>query len=126
MKMFRSHLLLCSGTGCHASGSLNVKKALVAELLNEALRKRSKSWKPDATVFCAMGPIMVVYPEGVIYMQIKSDDIPELVEEHLVKGRILQRLLYRETDDGRSHSHHAGYPVFRPSRTAGLEESGVD
>lgn len=96
MKMFRSHLLLCGGTGCHASGSLNVKKAIVAELLKRGLAEEIKIVETGCNGFCAMGPIMVVYPEGVIYMQIRQDDIPELVEEHLVKGRILQRLLYRE------------------------------
>ena len=96
MKMFRSHLLLCGGTGCHASGSLNVKKALVAELLKRGISEETKLVETGCNGFCAMGPIMVVYPEGVIYMSIKTDDIPELVEEHLVKGRILQRLLYRE------------------------------
>ena len=89
-------MLLCGGTGCHASGSLNVKKALVAELLKRGLAEEIKIVETGCNGFCAMGPIMVVYPEGVIYMQIKNDDIPELVEEHLVKGRILQRLLYRE------------------------------
>ena len=96
MKMFRSHLLLCGGTGCHASGSLNVKKALVAELMKKGLSDETKLVETGCNGFCAMGPIMVVYPEGVIYMSIKADDIPELVEEHLVKGRVLQRLLYRE------------------------------
>jgi NADH-quinone oxidoreductase subunit F len=96
MKMFRSHLLLCGGTGCHASGSLNVKKALVAELAQRGLSEEIKLVETGCNGFCAMGPIMVVYPEGVIYMSIKAEDIPELVEEHLVKGRVLQRLLYRE------------------------------
>ena len=96
MKMFRSHLLLCGGTGCHASGSLNVKKAIVTELLKQGLAEEIKIVETGCNGFCAMGPIMVVYPEGVIYMQIKQEDVPELVEEHLVKGRILQRLLYRE------------------------------
>ena len=96
MKMFRSHLLLCGGTGCHASGSLNVKKALVAELIKRGLSEEIKLVETGCNGFCAMGPIMVVYPEGVIYMSIKTDDISELVEEHLVKGRVLQRLLYRE------------------------------
>ena len=96
MKMFRSHLLLCGGTGCHASGSLAVKKALVAELLKRGLSEEIKIVETGCNGFCAMGPIMVVYPEGVIYMLIKSEDIPELVEEHLVKGRVLDRLLYRE------------------------------
>jgi NADH-quinone oxidoreductase subunit F len=96
MKIFRSHLLLCGGTGCHASGSLNVKKAIVTELLKRGLAEEIKIVETGCNGFCAMGPIMVVYPEGVIYMQIKQDDIPELVEEHLIKGRVLQRLLYRE------------------------------
>ncbi len=96
MKVFRSHLLLCGGTGCHASGSLNVKKALVAELDKRNLAQEIKLVETGCNGFCAMGPIMVVYPEGVIYMMIKPEDIPELVEEHLVKGRILDRLLYRE------------------------------
>jgi len=96
MKVFRSHLLICGGTGCHASGSLNVKKALVAELIKRKLSEEIKIVETGCNGFCAMGPIMVVYPEGVIYMLIKAEDIPELVEEHLIKGRILERLLYRE------------------------------
>ena len=96
MKVFRSHLLLCGGTGCHASGSLAVKKALLAELDKRGLTQDIKLVETGCNGFCAQGPIMVVYPEGVIYMMIKEEDVPELVEEHLVKGRVLQRLLYRE------------------------------
>jgi len=64
MKMFRSHLLLCGGTGCHASGSLNVKKALVAELLKRGLTDEIKLVETGCNGFCAMGPIMVVYPRA--------------------------------------------------------------
>jgi len=96
MKMFRAHLLLCGGTGCTASGSPEVKKALIAELLKRGLSEEIKLVETGCNGFCALGPIMVVYPEGVIYMSIKPEDIPELVEEHLVKGRVLERLLYRE------------------------------
>ncbi|MDX9821538.1 MAG: NADH-quinone oxidoreductase subunit NuoF, partial [Syntrophales bacterium] len=96
MKVFRSHLLLCGGTGCHASGSMNVKKALLAELDKRGLTQEMKVVETGCNGFCAQGPIMVVYPEGVIYMMIKPEDIPELVEEHFVKGRVLERLLYRE------------------------------
>jgi (2Fe-2S) ferredoxin len=101
MKVFRSHLLLCGGTGCHASGSLLVKKALIAELEKRGLSDEIKLVETGCNGFCAMGPMMVVYPDGIIYVTIKAEDVPELVEEHLVKGRVLQRLLYREpvTDD---------------------------
>jgi len=94
--VFRAHLLLCGGTGCHASGSLAVKKALIAELDKQSLSEEIKIVETGCNGFCALGPIMVVYPEGVIYTLIKPEDIPELVEEHLVKGRLLQRLLYKE------------------------------
>jgi len=73
-----------------------VKKALVAELMKRNLADEIKLVETGCNGFCAQGPIMVVYPEGVIYMMIKPEDVPELVEEHLVKGRILERLLYRE------------------------------
>src|SRR4030042_1159336 len=96
MKVFRSHMLLCGGTGCHSSGSIEVKKALIAELVKRGLAEEIKVVETGCNGFCAMGPIIVVYAEGIIYVMIKPADIPELVEEHLIKGRILQRLLSRE------------------------------
>jgi NADH-quinone oxidoreductase subunit F len=96
MKVFRSHILLCGGTGCHASGSLNVKKALTEELSKRSLSEEIKIVETGCNGFCAMGPIMVIYPEGIIYMLVQPEDVPELVEEHLVKGRPLERLFYKE------------------------------
>ncbi len=96
MKVFRSHLLICGGTGCHASGSLAVKKALVDELDKRGLSEEIKVVETGCNGFCAQGPIMVVYPEGIIYMKIRAEDVPELVEEHFVKGRPLERLFYKE------------------------------
>ena len=96
MKVFRSHLLICGGTGCQSSGSLNVKKALLQEIEKRGLAEEIKVVETGCNGFCALGPIMVVYPESVMYVSIKAADIPELVEEHLIKGRVLERLLYRE------------------------------
>ncbi len=96
MKVFRSHFLICGGTGCHASGTGKVKKALMEEIDKRGLSKDVKIVETGCNGFCALGPIMVAYPEGVVYMSMKAEDMPELVEEHLVKGRILQRLLYKE------------------------------
>lgn len=96
MKVFRAHMLICGGTGCHASGSLEVKKALIEELDKQHLTDEIKVVETGCNGFCAMGPIMVVYPEGIMYTMVTPTDIPELVEEHLVKGRVLQRLLYKE------------------------------
>jgi len=96
MKVFRSHLLICGGTGCHASGSIAVKKAIVDELDKRNLAEEIKVVETGCNGFCAMGPIMVVYPEGIIYMNITAEDIPELVDEHFIKGRPLERLFYKE------------------------------
>ena len=96
MKIFRSHILLCGGTGCRASGSLAVKKALTDELVKRDLSDEIKIIETGCQGFCAMGPNMVVYPDGIMYMLVRPDDIPELVEEHFIKGRPLERLLYKE------------------------------
>jgi NADH-quinone oxidoreductase subunit F len=96
MKVFRSHLLICGGTGCQASGSLAVKEALMEEIEKRKLTEEIKVVETGCNGFCALGPIMVAYPEGVIYISLKPADIPELVEEHLIKGRIVKRLLYKE------------------------------
>ncbi|MFZ1036753.1 MAG: NADH-quinone oxidoreductase subunit NuoF [Smithella sp.] len=96
MKVFRSHLLICGGTGCQASGQPAVKKALLEELDKRGLTEEIKVVETGCNGFCALGPIMVVYPEGIIYVSLKAQDIPELVEEHLIKGRTLERLLYHE------------------------------
>ena len=96
MKVFRSHLLVCGGTGCHASGSIAVKKILVDELNKRGLSEEIKVVETGCNGFCAQGPIMVVYPEGIIYMNIRTEDVPVLVEEHFVKGRPVERLFYKE------------------------------
>lgn len=96
MKVFRSHILLCGGTGCHASGSVAVRKALAEELDKCKLSDEIRLVETGCNGFCAMGPILVVYPEGIIYMLVQPKDVPELVEEHFIKGRPLERLFYKE------------------------------
>ncbi len=96
MKVFRSHILLCGGTGCHTSGSIAVRKALLEELDKRKLSDEIRLVETGCNGFCAMGPILVVYPEGIIYMLVQPGDVPELVEEHFIKGRPLERLFYKE------------------------------
>ncbi|MCX7816475.1 MAG: NADH-quinone oxidoreductase subunit NuoF [Syntrophales bacterium] len=96
MRVFRSHVLVCGGTGCHASGSIKIREKLIEELERKNLTREIKVVETGCNGFCAMGPILVVYPEGIVYMTVKPEDIPELVEEHFLKGRVLERLLYKE------------------------------
>jgi len=96
MKIFRSHILVCGGTGCHSSGSAEVIKAFAFEVEKRGLKDEVQIVETGCNGFCAQGPIAVIYPEGIIYMQVSPEDAAEVVEEHILKGRPVERLLYRE------------------------------
>ena len=96
--MIRSHVLICAGTGCTSSGSAKVKEALVKELEAKGLTEEIKIVTTGCFGLCALGPVMIIYPEGTFYSQVKADDIPEIVEEHLLKGRPVERLVYSDGD----------------------------
>lgn len=95
--MYRSHVLVCGGTGCTSSGSERIVRALENSILSAGLQDEVKVIKTGCFGLCALGPIMIVYPEGAFYSMVKVEDIPEIVEEHLLKGRVVKRLLYKET-----------------------------
>ena len=94
--MYRSHVLICGGTGCTSSGSQKVREALAAELAAKGLDNEIKIVQTGCFGLCALGPVMIVYPEGTFYSRVTPEDIPEIVEEHLLKGRIVTRLEYKE------------------------------
>lgn len=91
--MYRSHVLVCGGTGCTSSNSGEIIAELEKELLEKGLENEVKVVRTGCFGLCALGPIMVIYPEGCFYSEVKVEDVPEIVEEHLLKGRIVKRLL---------------------------------
>ena len=95
--MYRSHVLVCGGTGCTSSGSVEIIKTLQAEIEKQGLKDEVSVVQTGCHGLCALGPIMIVYPEAAFYSMVKLEDIPEIVSEHLLKGRIVKRLLYNET-----------------------------
>lgn len=95
--MYRSNVLVCGGTGCTSSHSEEIIEKLKEEIKAKGLEKEVNVIRTGCFGLCALGPIMVVYPEGSFYSMVKVEDIPEIVEEHLLKGRIVTRLLYQET-----------------------------
>ncbi len=95
--MYRSHVLVCGGTGCTSSGSAKIIETLESEIAKAGLAEEVKVIRTGCFGLCALGPIMIVYPEGCFYSMVQPDDIPEIVSEHLLKGRIVTRLLYQET-----------------------------
>ncbi len=100
--MYRSHVLVCGGTGCTSSGSEEIIRVLHDEIDKAGLGKEISVVKTGCHGLCALGPIMIIYPEATFYSMVKVEDISEIVNEHLVKGRIVTRLVYDETlsDDG--------------------------
>ena len=95
--MYRSNVLVCGGTGCTSSNSELIIQRLKEEIKAHGLEKEVNVIRTGCFGLCALGPLMVVYPEGAFYSMVKPDDVPEIVEEHLLKGRIVKRLLYQET-----------------------------
>lgn len=95
--MYRSHVLVCGGTGCTSSGSQQIMAKLVEELGKKELSEEVSVVQTGCHGLCALGPIMIVYPDASFYAMVKEEDIPEIVNEHLLKGRPVKRLLYEET-----------------------------
>ena len=97
--MFRIHALICGGTGCTSSGSTEIQEALHREIAAQGLEDEIKVVQTGCFGLCALGPIMIIYPEGVFYSKVTADDVPEIVEEHFLKGRPVERLIYKEEEN---------------------------
>ena len=123
--MYRSHVLVCGGTGCTSSGSARIIEALEREIGDRGLSEEIKVIKTGCFGLCALGPIMIVYPEGAFYSMVKPEDIPEIVEEHLLKGRIVTRLLYQETvhEDTVKSLNHTKF--YEKQKRVALKNCGV-
>ena len=96
MDNVRTHLMLCSGTGCHANNSLKFPHALRKELELKNLAGEIKIVETGCNGFCAVGPVMLVQPEGIFYQKLTPEIVPHLVEEHFLKGRPVEKLFYVE------------------------------
>jgi NADH:ubiquinone oxidoreductase subunit F (NADH-binding)/(2Fe-2S) ferredoxin/NAD-dependent dihydropyrimidine dehydrogenase PreA subunit len=97
MEFYRSHVLICGGTGCHSSGSSEVMEFFKTELTNNKLEKEVKLVQTGCFGLCAEGPVVIVYPEGAFYSKVTKDDVSRIVSEHLLKGRIVTDLLYHDS-----------------------------
>ena len=97
--MFRSHVLVCGGTGCHSNRSAEIIKQFNRQIQACGLEKDVQVVQTGCFGLCAAGPVVIIYPEGAFYSHVKIEDVEELVSEHLVKGRIVERLLHKDEED---------------------------
>ena len=99
MNIVRSQILVCNGTGCTSSNSPKIMERFEEELKAVGMDQEVKLVKTGCFGLCANGPIVIVYPEGAFYSHVTVEDVPEIVSEHIVKGRIVQRLLHKENEE---------------------------
>ena len=123
--MYRAHVLVCGGTGCASCDSEKIIQKLKEALLNFDLQNEVSVVQTGCHGLCAKGPIMVVYPDAVTYSQVSLSDIPEIVEEHLLKGRIVERLVYTESamDDKLASLNETAF--YRKQKRVALRNCGV-
>ena len=123
--MYRSHVLVCGGTGCTSSNSAAIIEALEKEIEAKGLKDEVKVIKTGCFGLCALGPVMVVYPEGCFYSEVKVENIPEIVEEQLLKGRIVKHLLYDETVQTESIKSINETNFYKKQKRVALRNCGV-
>ena len=94
MELYRSHVLVCGGTGCSSSGSAKLIERFEEQLKEKGLDKEVKVVRTGCFGLCEAGPVVIVYPEGTFYSRVQVEDVDEIVSEHLLKGRKVQHLVY--------------------------------
>lgn len=122
---YRTHLMVCAGTGCVANGSLGIKKALEKEVKRRGLEEEVLVVTTGCNGFCGQGPIMVVQPDGIFYERLKIEDVPNLVEEHLLKGRPVKKLMYVPPEEAKPIPKMMDIPFFGDQLLIALRHRGL-
>ncbi len=125
MDLYRAHVLVCGGTGCTSSGSEQLIGEFEAQLAANGLEKEVKVVKTGCFGLCALGPVVVVYPEGAFYSRVQKEDVAEIVSEHLLKGRIVKRLVYSETIENDSIKSLNEVDFYKKQQRVALRNCGV-
>ena len=125
MNFVRSHILVCTGTGCSSSNSPKIIEAFERELKAQGMDQEARVVKTGCFGLCAMGPVVLIYPEGAFYTHVSPDDVPEIVSEHIVKGRIVQRLLHKEGEDAEKVTSLSDTRFYKNQYRIALRNCGV-
>ena len=125
MDLVRAHVLVCGGAACVSSNCKAVREALEAEIAAKGIEREIKVIVTGCMGPCDLGPVMVVYPEGVFYRKLTPDDAKEIVDEHLVKGRIVRRLLYEEPGTAEVVETQEAMTFFSRQERIALRNTGV-
>ena len=125
MDLFRSQVLICGGTGCTSSGSAELIRLFEEKIKEVGLEKEVKVVRTGCFGLCEMGPVVIVYPEGAFYSHIKAENVEEIVNEHLLKGRIVRRLLCREAVEEEATKSLDEVDFYKKQKRVALRNCGV-
>ena len=125
MAIIRSHIMVCTGTGCSASHSPKLIDLFNKELAEAGMDQEVRVVRTGCFGLCAMGPIVLIYPEGALYTNVKEDDVKEIVSEHIVKGRIVERLLHKESDDKGVTTSLTDTEFYKHQKRIALRNCGI-
>lgn len=125
MTFYRSQVLVCGGTGCTSSGSRDIIEALERELKKHGIENEIEVVRTGCFGLCELGPVVIVYPEGAFYSKVSVSDVPELVMEHLIKGRILKRLIYHESMEEDRIKSLNDVDFYKKQQRVALKNCGV-
>ncbi len=125
--MIRSHVLVCGGTGCTSSGSPAIRERLEKEIQKQGLDEEIKVVQTGCFGLCELGPIMIVYPDGTFYSRVTEEDVEEIVREHLLKGRPVERLVYNPRSEEAPHgvTSLSETPFYKSQLRIALRNCGV-
>ncbi|MDR2903595.1 MAG: NAD(P)H-dependent oxidoreductase subunit E, partial [Clostridiales bacterium] len=125
MNKLRMHILVCGGTGCLSSEAQAVYENLLLEVKSNWLEDEVQVLQTGCFGFCEQGPIVKVYPDNIFYVQVKQADVKELVAEHVVKGRTVERLLYTDPQKGGHEAEHRHIPFYQSQLRIALRNCGI-
>lgn len=122
-RIYRSHILICGGSGC--PGSPMIIEALKEEMIKRKLENEVRIVQIGCPGFCSQGPLMIIYPEGILYCEVSPDDVPEIVEETIIKGRTVKRLLYKDPIAAQLVTHYSEIPFYKKQKRVILKNCGL-
>ncbi len=128
--MIRAHVLVCGGTGCTSSGSHKIQEVFQSEIEKHGLADEVKVVQTGCFGLCALGPVVIIYPDGTFYSNVTEDHVAEIVSEHLLKGRVVERLVYNDTGDNAVNTEGAHAALnetafYRTQKRVALRNCGV-
>ncbi len=125
MEMYRSHVLVCAGAGCISSDCKSVQQALLANINDYNLDSEVKVVETGCMGPCDLGPVVMIFPDGVFYRKLKPEDTREIVNEHLLKGKVVTRLLHKPAGSDSQVAKFNDLEFFKRQTRVALRNTGV-